>query len=51
MVSVFENSGALYLRLTTGTNSYLELKVDENGASANKVVNGAPQVKSFATFD
>ena len=50
-VSAFENSGALYLRLSTGTNSYLELRVDENGASANKVVNGSPQVKSFATFD
>ena len=50
-VSVFEDSGALYLRLSTGTNSYLELRVDENGASANKVVNGSPQVKSFATFD
>lgn len=50
-VSAFENSGALYLRLSTGSNSYLELRVDENGASANKVVNGAPQVKSFATFD
>ena len=50
-VSVFENSGSLYTRLSTGQNTYLEFQISSDKASANKVVNGEAQITVLATFD
>lgn len=50
-VSVFENSGSLYTRLSTGQNTYLEFQISSDRASANKVVNGEAQITVLATFD
>ena len=50
-VSVFENSGSLYTRLSTGQNTYLEFQINSDRASANKVVNGKAQIAVLATFD
>ena len=50
-VSVFENTGALYVRMGIAATTYLEYQIDQNSARAVKVVNGASQTKTLATFD
>ena len=50
-VAVFENSGSLYTRLSTGQDTYLEFQINADRASANKVVNGEAQIVTLAVFD
>lgn len=49
-IGVFENSGSLYVRLSYSINSYLEYQIDNNGANANKVINGVAKVVNLAKF-
>lgn len=50
-VSVFENSGVLYVRMGSAATTYLEYQIDQNSARAVKVTNGSSQIKTLTTFD
>ena len=50
-VGVFENSGSLYIRLSINSNTYLEYQINNDGANANRVIDGVAKSINLIKFD